>query len=1102
MSVYRAILFWGILGLLLTMQVVQAPAAWSDLEWLTSTIYDDYVQSDRVPLPWTPVIVGENSVHVWGRSMSWSSSSILPSSIKTQGVELLKTPMRLVATIGGVDYTVPLSSLTVTERKNTRVTMTAQGSVQNLSVAANMFMEYDGFLWVRFTVTDTVAGRQIGGLKVVAELDKQYMKLFQTFGGQVESNDLYGLIGSSPLQIAWNPTGSIVDFYQWFGNPDLGIGFTYTTLKNWKPASINNYATLIPGATAQTYRINLIESSTAMNGQAFEFGIQATPIKPLPPDYHSWMTSRISYHPYKAWNRIPENIDVVTSFQQELMPGLNAPYKVSDGWSAYVDWAHGKGVGVTTIPACPQRISEQSDEFATYANAWKALPENILKWPDSAGVDQYLNCGGSETLRKWNFYGWAVENVTRFGTEGIYFDGWMAGQMGCNNPAHGHGWVDSGGVRRLEVPVLEGREFNRVMALYLQDNVDSQYYAPPTAPERPGFPKYHYWIHSWSFVPSVMGHATMWLSGEEAGYKNGGTYSGKTLGQVYGLGGVYSKCLSTNWGVVNAFMPCIWEADDPADPGTTDHQTLSMFAWLLPHGIPLGMMDYMNADRVVEIAQIMMDFETRKAEFTPAWRPNPYIEVQSPVSDEVVAATWAHPTKRKVLAVVSNLRVSQSGNVTLAWKGLPNPKVKDARTGQVIPVQNNTITVSLNPESFVLLLIEYGSGLQPGTTGFLVPWRDSYKVTIYDSQWNRVRDFVTFEEDEYGFIFKPSAVAQDKTTGDVYVAVTTDVNDYWGGSILKFDCQGNQIPGWIVEYIGYVTGLAVRNDGKLFVCDQLNNTFMWYSTSDSSVFGEMSAGPDLIEHPCDLTIDSQGRVLLADFFSVKRWNADLTYDRMLLENGNIVDVKVLPGTGDLRVLRWDGYLFGYDSEGTWTGPYYQTAVPPYAQGFWIDPTGGEKGYYRAASGPGGGIQRGVYFSGSHYWETLIEEGDENGFYARDIEPFEISGSKLDVTVELQDYKGDLSLVAVKVDVLKDGMLVDSKTVTPTALSSVISFELEPGEYVVRASATQWLTRETTVNVTNDATAALSLPNGDVYGDNQIDTMDFLILKNSFDKVSD
>jgi len=56
------------------------------------------------------------------------------------------------------------------------------------------------------------------------------------------------------------------------------------------------------------------------------------------------------------------------------------------------------------------------------------------------------------------------------------------------------------------------------MCLFLEDNVKAPHFLADGAPPRPGFPQYHYWIHTWEFVPSVMGYATEWLTGEFTGW--------------------------------------------------------------------------------------------------------------------------------------------------------------------------------------------------------------------------------------------------------------------------------------------------------------------------------------------------------------------------------------------------------------------------------------------------------------------------------------------------------------------------------------------------------------------------------------------------------
>ena len=131
----------------------------------------------------------------------------------------------------------------------------------------------------------------------------------------------------------------------------------------------------------------------------------------------------------------------------------------------------------------------------------------------------------------------------------------------------------------------------------------------------------------------------------------------------------------------NLFLPLMWEnTENPV----TDKQTLNTYAWLLPHGIPLGCVGYMNHKTVVDISKIFLQFDTRNAEFIPGWRSNPYLEIEKPRIKEVMVATWAHPQKNKVLAVVSNLIVKDAQEIALTLKNPHNTTVKNVRTGEMI----------------------------------------------------------------------------------------------------------------------------------------------------------------------------------------------------------------------------------------------------------------------------------------------------------------------------------------------------------------------------------------------------------------------------------
>lgn len=689
--------------------------------WITGE-FDAYETADRVLKPWTPIEYGEQEVSVWGRTVQWSEKSILPSQILTQNIKLLSGPMEVVVTINKRDYVVPLHEFEFVSKNDGKGFLVAYGEIADLKVKADMWIEFDGFLWIELSFEDLLGDRQVDGMYITAPIQRQAASLYQTF-----SRRGYGWIGSGKIAISWYSDASghidpsvleagnemILDFYHWLGNEDLGLGFTYTTLEHWYPESLGEFASIVPGSDVVTYRMNVIERPVSIDGRQYRFGIQATPIKPLPPDYHSMVVTSMSYDWWRPWQRMPENIDFLLTWpaqtQDGIMPGLNAPYKLdADRMLSALEYGHGKGVGVTHVAVCPQKITPYSDDFDIYKLEWMALPESVFLWDESGaygtGVEVYQNCAGSRSLLEWLFTGY-TRNVERFGLDGIYFDGWLGGQMACYNPHHGCGWVDEQGNRRPTVPVLEGREFNKRLAMWLEDNVKSPHVVPESAPEREGFPRYRLMIHSFEFVPSVMGFATDWLTGEFYAYPVSGP-SMLTPEGTYGKQGMAlfrARALSTNWGVPNFFYPVMWEHG--VFP-SSDKQTSMAFAWFLPHGVPVGGLDYMNRFVVNDIYEVLTEFETRKANFVPGWRENPFLTIESPVMREVMVATWDHYSENRVLAVVSNLTVTDEHEITLLWKGFLDPKIRDARTGEQLNLEKGRLTVKLGPESFILLWIE------------------------------------------------------------------------------------------------------------------------------------------------------------------------------------------------------------------------------------------------------------------------------------------------------------------------------------------------------------------------------------------------------------
>ena len=112
---------------------------------------------------------------------------------------------------------------------------------------------------------------------------------------------------------------------------------------------------------------------------------------------------------------------------------------------------------------------------------------------------------------------------------------------------------------------------------------------------------------------------------------------------------------------------------------------------------------------------------------------------------------------------------------------------------------------------------------------------------------------------------------------------------------------------------------------------------------------------------------------------------------------------------------------------------------------------------------------------------------------------------IDLTVNLLDYSGDVSLMRVQIEVLDgEGAVVQSTQVTPTSTTvNQTMLAIPEGTYSVRASAPKWLSKTTTgvvVTAGGNTPAAINLPNGDLDEDDEVTTTDVSISVSNKDQV--
>jgi len=654
----------------------------------------------RVIKPWTPLQCGTKSVSAWGRTYQWQNGSLLPSSIISGNDELLAGPMLIFATINGVSQSFPLNNFTFTQQADERVVITAQSIINSITVNAAFTIDFDGFVWCVLNFSEPAGTTQISDLRIDVPVQRNKVKYYQ----DNTSTGFGSIPANANVNFGWvtGATGEYRNFYHWFGDEEKGLGFAYRSLQYWKPITNTNFCTFLSRPTTATYRINLLQSPALANGLVYEFGIQATPIKPLVPDYHSMLGDTMVYG---IASQIGDYVDIIAMMPQvenngagcDIFPGLNDPENWSSCLNNPVSTCHSTGQAVG-VALCPQKLSAQNNYLNSYLSEWKVIPEQSLDWD---GIANYDNCPASADLVNYFVYQWK-QRILQYNLDGIYFDGWL-GAWPCKNEVHGCGYIDGQGNRQEIVPILEARTAMMRVATMLEDTINSNYVPVTYSPNKPDFPNYYFMVHSWTTVPPIMGFATSWLTGEYLWSDVVGNHSA-SYAQLLGVDKLRARSISNNWGVPN-----FWDAviSDTLD----GHLTKMVFAWMLPHGEPIFYLSMMNSPLTINVYNIMKEFETRKAMFTPAWKSNSYLEVTSPISQNILTATWE--ADYQVLAVVSNIDGSNSAAITLKWNKASNPIIVDALTGEKIPYNqtSKTFQVSIAKEDFRLLKFTHSADL-------------------------------------------------------------------------------------------------------------------------------------------------------------------------------------------------------------------------------------------------------------------------------------------------------------------------------------------------------------------------------------------------------
>ena len=261
--------------------------------------------------PWPPVTAKEENgtltVNLWGREYTFSDS-IFPAQIKTAGQDILAAPIRLRAFYDGKEGTPKDTHYFDLKQEEGCCELGVAQIVENTVVNARIRVEFDGLIRVKFCIfpvwnpTFNQTGPEDGTYRlnrlfIDIPLKKQFAKLYHYFpndGGSTivlfENEIPSGNLPAEGLKVPFKP-------YTWLGWEEGGLSVCCETEQNIELEDPNCALSYSHEEDCTLLRIHLLDHmpeawqntfetwGSAAVPTEFEYGLQATPVKPQqPPD--------------------------------------------------------------------------------------------------------------------------------------------------------------------------------------------------------------------------------------------------------------------------------------------------------------------------------------------------------------------------------------------------------------------------------------------------------------------------------------------------------------------------------------------------------------------------------------------------------------------------------------------------------------------------------------------------------------------------------------------------------------------------------------------------------------------------------------------------
>jgi hypothetical protein len=618
-------------------------------EWLNNTIGI----SETVPVPWTPLAMAGRRASCWGRDYDFGAAGF-PAQINILGKDILTGPVRVSATIDGEAHVLDAGTLEATEQTAARVSFKTTADAGAVSVEADTWIEFDGFVWNTMTFAAD-AGVKLQAVSVVIPLKREYATLWWSGESIHRSAMINSTIGTPPQ----SKSASAPQNFLRLGDEERGIQFYYESFHGWHVTQ-----TLIPGETDYVLRYDA-KPVQAENPRPLVLGYMALPCKPRSPYFRR--IDGVGWSRSKLLDRA--GVEKVGDLFQ-VMPyseGWNNHYNYLNFWNEDVfekdylekhrnkwrkEWAEKKHTFSMYINSGV--LDANTPEYRKYRFEWQPVPGNAPHIPpDPKTRDKsYLVNGCTNTRSAADFLMWHLDKTVKYLSDDgeipvhAYIDCYSHHNKACSNVLHD---CPPEGT----IPVLATREYlKRIYTIYKSINPLNQVV-----------------LHTGGENSlSAASFTDVMLDGEQfrAPYYSNRINDPslpKNYTRMLNLTRVKSLIQRYAWGPERYHLYQFWKWTEN-EPDNARPARAHLWALLFAHDVPCW-----SAGTPANIPRAIRELGwDEKVEFIPYWRKETGIEVSS-TADPVVASTWRRGDGNLLVMVVNDSDTADVSRLKVDFAG-------------------------------------------------------------------------------------------------------------------------------------------------------------------------------------------------------------------------------------------------------------------------------------------------------------------------------------------------------------------------------------------------------------------------------------------------